>query len=484
MAVGRTNVRIIQADVVYKRGKPFDDQATRNRDVESWQVATAIYERALELAPDEDFYYLFLGRAYLEQSALSADPAQQADLLNTAERRLLRAQTINPLNTDHTANLARLNTRWWQLSATEAEKQERVATAEDYYQDALSLSPQNSVIRNEYARLSYDLLRDCVRGRSVCTTSRRPSIPIMTSPTLCRADVYVTCAADAPDATRADYYARAVSSLEEGLALNEKNALAWLQAAQLYQELGRFDDALAAYDQTRALNDGQIPIWNLDFLVANLYLVMADEEMALALAEQALTAAPPEAQGQVQQFINQLTGGGPAESMVAAAFLAQELVPLTAERPLATLNPADRDGYYESYPPRVIDVDKTYEALIITEKGEMRLRLFDDEAPLTVNNFVYLASQGFYDGTTFHRVLVDFMAQGWRPRPVSAPAAPATNLPMKPATGCFSTGAACWPWPMPGQEPMAASFLSPLPPRPGLMAVTQFLVNWWPATRC
>jgi peptidylprolyl isomerase len=45
----------------------------------------------------------------------------------------------------------------------------------------------------------------------------------------------------------------------------------------------------------------------------------------------------------------------------------------------------------------------------------MRFNLFDDEAPLTVNNFVFLATQGFYDGTTFHRVLADFMAQGGDP---------------------------------------------------------------------
>ncbi|MCA9917021.1 MAG: peptidylprolyl isomerase [Anaerolineales bacterium] len=62
-----------------------------------------------------------------------------------------------------------------------------------------------------------------------------------------------------------------------------------------------------------------------------------------------------------------------------------------------------------------IDTSKTYEAIITTEKGEMRFRLFDDEAPVTVNNFVFLANQGFYDGTSFHRVLEDFMAQGGDP---------------------------------------------------------------------
>ena len=63
-----------------------------------------------------------------------------------------------------------------------------------------------------------------------------------------------------------------------------------------------------------------------------------------------------------------------------------------------------------------IDTAKDYEAIIRMADGdEMRLRLFDDEAPQTVNNFVFLANQGFYDGTTFHRVLEDFMAQGGDP---------------------------------------------------------------------
>jgi cyclophilin family peptidyl-prolyl cis-trans isomerase len=74
-----------------------------------------------------------------------------------------------------------------------------------------------------------------------------------------------------------------------------------------------------------------------------------------------------------------------------------------------------RANYYDAYPDMVIDTNKEYEAIIRTEKGDMRLRLFDDESPLAVNNFVFLSQQGFYDGLTFHRVLEDFMAQGGDP---------------------------------------------------------------------
>lgn len=88
---------------------------------------------------------------------------------------------------------------------------------------------------------------------------------------------------------------------------------------------------------------------------------------------------------------------------------------LEGERPLAALPPTERNNFYNAAPEMTIDTDKTYEAIITTNKGEMRLRLFDDEAPITVNNFIFLANQGFYDGTSFHRVLEDFMAQGGDP---------------------------------------------------------------------
>ena len=62
-------------------------------------------------------------------------------------------------------------------------------------------------------------------------------------------------------------------------------------------------------------------------------------------------------------------------------------------------------------PPMSIDLSKTYEAVIKTEKGDVRLELYDDRVPVTVNNFVFLSRQGFYDGVTFHRVIPGFMAQ-------------------------------------------------------------------------
>jgi peptidylprolyl isomerase len=71
---------------------------------------------------------------------------------------------------------------------------------------------------------------------------------------------------------------------------------------------------------------------------------------------------------------------------------------------------------YNAAPPMSIDTSKQYFATFsMAEGGEFVVQLFDDQAPVTVNNFVFLARNGFYDGTTFHRVLDGFMAQGGDP---------------------------------------------------------------------
>jgi cyclophilin family peptidyl-prolyl cis-trans isomerase len=70
---------------------------------------------------------------------------------------------------------------------------------------------------------------------------------------------------------------------------------------------------------------------------------------------------------------------------------------------------------YQAAPAMQIDKNKQYIATIKTDQGDIVVKLFADKAPLAVNNFVFLAKEGWYDGVTFHRVLPDFMAQGGDP---------------------------------------------------------------------
>ncbi len=72
--------------------------------------------------------------------------------------------------------------------------------------------------------------------------------------------------------------------------------------------------------------------------------------------------------------------------------------------------------HYDTPPAMAIDPDKSYKATIELEKGgTIVVELYAKEAPNTVNSFVFLARDGYYDGVTFHRVIPGFMAQGGDP---------------------------------------------------------------------
>lgn len=70
---------------------------------------------------------------------------------------------------------------------------------------------------------------------------------------------------------------------------------------------------------------------------------------------------------------------------------------------------------WNAAPQMGIDPKKKYSAALETDKGTIVLELFADKTPQTVNNFVFLAREGFYNGTIFHRVIADFMVQGGDP---------------------------------------------------------------------
>ncbi len=70
---------------------------------------------------------------------------------------------------------------------------------------------------------------------------------------------------------------------------------------------------------------------------------------------------------------------------------------------------------FTTCPPMTVDASKQYVATLKTEKGDIVLELYPDVAPLAVNNFIFLAKSGWYDGVTFHRVLANFMAQAGDP---------------------------------------------------------------------
>ncbi len=95
-----------------------------------------------------------------------------------------------------------------------------------------------------------------------------------------------------------------------------------------------------------------------------------------------------------------------------------DFAPFSGTRQLSNVRPDLRNQIYDQAPEMSIDTSKVYEAIFSTADGDIRVLLNDDGAPETVNNFVNLARDGFYDGLTFHRVISlgpGFIAQGGDP---------------------------------------------------------------------
>ncbi|MEZ4859674.1 MAG: peptidylprolyl isomerase [Caldilineaceae bacterium] len=150
------------------------------------------------------------------------------------------------------------------------------------------------------------------------------------------------------------------------------------------------------------------------FLIIALLLCLLMAAAACAAVEVAPEATATNAEPPTE-------AAAPADTPAAAATpvpAEEATVPrpeTVAEGPASELQPEARNGMYTTAPEMIIDPSKFYYATFKSERGDIKAQLFADRAPLTVNNFVFLARQGFYNDTTFHRVLDGFMAQAGDP---------------------------------------------------------------------
>lgn len=168
LIVSNVNIAQVRADVYYKQGQVYDN-------VGNWEVSADLYRRALAVRPAEDYYMLFYGRSLLAKA--SEAPAQgsrlppadlslsdalriagpelqqmgKQDLLRYAEVVLRRAQVVNPLNTDHAANLARLYRSWSDLVDDAQTRVNLLESSLQHYEAALTLSPNAAHLWNEKA---------------------------------------------------------------------------------------------------------------------------------------------------------------------------------------------------------------------------------------------------------------------------------------------------------------------------------------------
>ena len=308
-----TNVQVIKADITFKMTEPF----TKNNQ---WQVATILYKRALELAPKEDHYYLFLGRSYLEQAKITDATADQDVLITQAEEDLKVAQSINPLNTDHTANLARLYS-WWAGKAKDAQvRAERAQKASDYYKTAVTLSPNNSTLWDEWAVLSMQVI-----GQSKDTLDRlQHALELDSSYSFTQGllgDYYLRIANSTENIaskeqalkTAARYYRTAAEVAKKTDPTSKANYLVSL--ANVYVVVAGLDSQNVDREQLQQAIDvllesidagiGANDLWKIQEAVAKLYMRLGEKTLAQYYANQALGGAPSSAMSRIQDLITQ-----------------------------------------------------------------------------------------------------------------------------------------------------------------------------------
>lgn len=149
--------------------------------------------------------------------------------------------------------------------------------------------------------------------------------------------------------------------------------------------------------------------------IAHIHRVLAVLALALLMAAcggNAPAAAPPAAAEAPAPA--QSEAPAPTETPVPAPAAAVPVQP-AGSGAAGQLEPSARNGMYTAPPEMAIDPSKVYYATLKTENGDIRVQLFADRTPMTVNNFVFLAREGYYDNTSFHRVLEGFMAQAGDP---------------------------------------------------------------------
>ncbi len=113
----------------------------------------------------------------------------------------------------------------------------------------------------------------------------------------------------------------------------------------------------------------------------------------------------------------QMAGGGIVLLILAVlAFMYFSNREPAGQEPAPVDVPQTTTLQYDAYPPMTVEVNNEYFALVkMVNGGEFTIQLFPDKAPKTVNSFVFLAREGYFNGVTFHRVLDGFMAQGGDP---------------------------------------------------------------------
>ncbi|MGC9359681.1 MAG: O-antigen ligase family protein [Anaerolineae bacterium] len=278
------NLRPIRADMIFKQGMRLEREG-------SLTMALSQYGQAAQLAPAEDRYWLYQGRVALEQARVETDASERERYLNMAQQALQTARSLNPLNTDHAANLARLHRVWGELETTEAARQAHWERAEAYYAEAHALSPNSAQILNEWGLLLL-LLGEKEAGLAKLDES------------LALDDAYAQTYM-----LLGDYYVRqqeweaAVEAYRQATAMDTELLQVWSGLGYAASQMGDWETSLDANLEVyrRAPKDYNT-VKNLAIIQAQ----MGNDEEALAKAHEALELAPEAERPALERFIGEV----------------------------------------------------------------------------------------------------------------------------------------------------------------------------------
>jgi tetratricopeptide (TPR) repeat protein len=318
LGIYATNVSVVKADIYYKQGLKLEED-------QRLDVAIQLYDRAIKLAPDQDYYYLFLGRALMGKASTATDSEERISWFNKSFQALDKARLLNPLNTDHYANLGRLYRNWADVAATPEERAEKLELAHNYYVQATTLSPHNAQLFNEWATV-YLAKGDNEGGlakinQSLALDPRYAATHLLlgnyyaTQGNLDEAAVSYRRAVEL-DPENAEAYSTlgylyfqqgnitdALTYNEQAVKLDPTLARAHSTLGLIYYRLGRLDDAVAE-------NLKVLETFPNDFIshrnLALLYEQLGNIDEALAHAQAALPLASDDDKPALQSFVEQL----------------------------------------------------------------------------------------------------------------------------------------------------------------------------------
>ena len=282
--MARVNINLVRADVYFKIAQGSESR----RDL---KTALHFYDKALELAPYEDYYYLFRGRSLLEMARRTKDKQEQEDLFQQAEDTLLKALALNPLNTDHSANLARFySTRSSYLDNPAAQK-EMLRKSVEQYEHAIRLSPNAAHLHNELASV-YTKLGGVDKAREQLQQS------LALDPRY--VDTYLRLG---QLELKEENWEAAYESYHRAAELNPKDPRPYSGMAYALSKMGRTQEAIEMNQKVLSLRPQDLSaLQNL----ALLYMEKGQYDQAMSYAQQALQVAPESQKARVQALIKQI----------------------------------------------------------------------------------------------------------------------------------------------------------------------------------